>query len=271
MAQPWIPNHETGLSFGLRIRQIATKLEPSDPPPSSPDGYWLPPCKHEQFEPKEIAGYLLQNYGQQRFRQETIFKWSPGLLTPISPESLDRWQPDSVTSMFWGHDRHCFIHVEQDCTRCDVPEPQFSLPSDDEEEDGSSASGQTARQRHHRSDPLESYTASWKRISFHHEPHEQGCVSKVGYNLDGPNLLARMPEAWTDTLLPSTLQVGPNPGHHGFTQLIGRISTLIGMVAFNASEEHALNAIKYWFPWRADGSTNWQKHSHMQPPQNSQS
>ena len=242
-------------SFGLRIRHVKLALRPEEPPPTNSEGYFRPPYRREQFAVEDQLRYHVPHQNNHGVRQDTLFLWTPHSLAPIDAHEQQRYRPYSVTTIFWGQDRSCFLHVEQDCTKNNITEPK--LPGDDNDE--ATPEGTPNEQ-------LEPYAETWKRLYFRHEQEANGrWLSKVGYHLETPDLTVPMPLAWENTLLPSSFQVDPNPEYRDqTTALAGRLSTLVGIVGFCApSPEHTMSGISQWFPWRRVGQAAWIWDEHM--------
>jgi hypothetical protein len=223
---PQQPNPPIAIRFCCLIKSIAPDFEAQVPRYSKPPHpLWLPPRTTNAFKVLQSGRW---------------FQWSPGSVSAVPQNLLNKVQIHSTTSLFWCHDRQAFLQVPYDCTEKNVKEVLG---------DGV---------------PLD-----WDVLSFHHKRIPPGpCISILGYKNEKNELCARGSPAWMPQLLPEKYQCPKKPEHDGSCQLAGELSILLGLVAFSTTPDRMLEVIQNSF--RNDPTrTNWTPHGNSQNPSKS--
>ncbi len=146
------------------------------------------------------------------------YYWFDGIVRKVPPHLKQHIKEHGITSIFWCSDRQAFMHVEYDCAEESVAEKCGGISEDI---------------------PL-----PWRRLSFHYLQAQQGrCISLVGYQLEQDNLGAPGSSTWMPELLPEVYQFHGTPEYQAPCQLGGRLSTLLGLIAFSTSPQTMISTI----------------------------
>lgn len=154
------------------------------------------------------------------------FYWNNGRVQPVPNFAITPVQEYDTVSMFWCNDRQAFMHVPYDCLEQSVNEAQ------------------------QQDKPL-----PWRGLSLHQRAcSDGGVVSLVGYQYESDTLGATGPSEWMHELLPDVYQYYGVPHYQGSGRLAGKLSILLGLIAFSRPPEEMFEAIRESFRKTAEGT-----------------